>query len=74
MKTTRLLRLPAVMEMTGLGRDTIYKLIRAGSFPPPRKITDRSSAWSEFLVRCWIDSRPVGTLGRVVQPRDTAAQ
>lgn len=25
MKTSRLLRLPAVIEITGLGRDTIYR-------------------------------------------------
>lgn len=57
--TPRLLRLPAVIEMTGLGRDTIYRLAREGQFPRPLKLTERSSAWREDFVRAWIESRPV---------------
>jgi len=56
--TSRLLRLPAVIAMTGLGRDTIYRLGREGLFPKPRKLTERSSAWREDEVQAWIDSRP----------------
>lgn len=58
--TTRLLRLPRVIELTGLGRDSIYRLARNGQFPRPRKLTagGRSSAWREDEIRAWIDSRP----------------
>jgi prophage regulatory protein len=58
--TTRLLRLPRVIELTGLGRDSIYRLARKGQFPRPRKLTagGRSSAWREDEVQAWIDSRP----------------
>jgi prophage regulatory protein len=55
----RLLRLPAVIELTGLGRDTIYRYIREGRFPAQRRISDRASAWREDEIRAWIDSRPV---------------
>jgi prophage regulatory protein len=60
MKTTptRLLRLPAVIAMTGMGRDSIYRLAREGRFPKPRKLTERSSAWREDEVLAWIESRP----------------
>ena len=40
-----LLRLPNVMRLTGLARSTIYKLIAAGEFPAPRKLTRRAVAW-----------------------------
>ena len=57
----RMLRLPAVCELTGIGRDTIYRLARAGNFPKPRKITERCSAWRLDELEAWMDSRPVST-------------
>lgn len=54
----RLIRLPRVLELTGLGRDTVYKLIREGQFPSQRRITARASAWREDEVVSWIESRP----------------
>jgi prophage regulatory protein len=59
MTTPRLLRLPQVIEITGLGRDTIYRYIRDGRFPRQRRISERASAWREDEVREWIESRPV---------------
>jgi len=56
--SVRLLRLPAVLALTGLGRDTVYKLIRDGRFPSQRRITARASAWREDEVVAWIESRP----------------
>jgi prophage regulatory protein len=58
MKTCRLLRLPEVMEITGLRRDTIYRHIREGRFPRQRRISQRASGWREDEVRAWVDSRP----------------
>jgi prophage regulatory protein len=55
---TRLLRLPAVIAMTGMGRDSIYRLAREGRFPKPRKLTERSSGWREDEILAWIESRP----------------
>jgi prophage regulatory protein len=57
--TPRFLRLPQVMQLTGLGRDTIYRYIREGRFPAHRRISDRASAWREDEIRSWIDSRPL---------------
>lgn len=57
--TTRLLRISEVLEITGLGRDSIYRLARAGQFPLPLKITPHSSRWRDDQVRAWIKSRPV---------------
>ena len=55
----KLLRLPMVLELTGLGRDSIYRLIREGRFPAQRRISERASAWRADEVTAWIESRPV---------------
>lgn len=52
----RLLRLPEVKAITGLGTDTIYRLGREGSFPRARKISERASGWREDELRAWMDS------------------
>ena len=65
MKTCRLLRLPEVIEITGLGRDTIYRYIRDGRFPRQPRISQRASGWREDEVRAWVDSRPA------VEPSDS---
>jgi len=52
----RLLRLPAVQELTGLARATIYKAVVQRSFPKPVKL-GRASAWPEAEVRAWIEAR-----------------
>jgi len=46
------------MKLTSMTRDSIYRLARAGQFPAPRKLSERSSAWLETEVREWIESRP----------------
>jgi prophage regulatory protein len=51
------LRLPAVIQLTGLARSTIYKLMAEGQFPGSRKITQRSVAWLAADIIHWIDSR-----------------
>lgn len=61
--TPRMLRLPDVIRITGLGRDSIYRLAAAGQFPKPRKISERASAWREDEIRAWIESRPTAQLG-----------
>lgn len=55
----KLLRLPAVMEMTGLGRSTIYRMMAEGDFPKPIRLGQRAVAWPTDSIRNWITSRPV---------------
>src|SRR5687768_2664447 len=52
-----LLRLPQVKTETGLGRSTIYKRVRDGSFPAPIKTGTRSVAWLSNEVEAWIRER-----------------
>jgi len=53
----RLLRLPEVCRLTGIGRSQLYAMARDGRFPTPIKISERCSAWSEADVREWIAER-----------------
>ena len=49
--TEKFLRLPAVMELTGLGRSTIYEKIKEGTFPRPVHPTgQKASAWLESEI------------------------
>jgi len=52
------LRRPAVEEITGLGRSTIYNLMDRGEFPRPVKLTGKVVAWPESAIAEWLDSRP----------------
>jgi prophage regulatory protein len=52
-----LLRLPEVLQMTGLGRSQAYALVKAKRFPPPIKLSERSSAWVESEVSAWVAER-----------------
>ena len=57
MRSEKLLRLPEVMNQTGLRRAAIYARIREGVFPSPVKIGKRAVAWPESKVQAWIAER-----------------
>jgi prophage regulatory protein len=52
-----LLRLPAVLALTGLKKTTLYALIKRGEFPSPISLTKRTKAWPSNEIYGWIDSR-----------------
>jgi predicted DNA-binding transcriptional regulator AlpA len=53
----RMLRLPQVIDATGLGKTKIYELQGQGEFPMRVKITAHSVAWVEEDVQEWIAAR-----------------
>ena len=53
-----LLRLPAVVRMTGLARSTIYKYVALNQFPTPVSLLGRTVAWRFAEIREWTRSRP----------------
>lgn len=55
--TERLLRRPAVEEMTGLSRSSIYAMIADGLFPGPVRIGRRAVAWRESDLMFWLQQR-----------------
>ena len=50
----RILRLPAVIERTGLARSTIYLRMRNGNFPAPVNLGGRAIGWVEADVETWL--------------------
>jgi prophage regulatory protein len=53
-------RLPTVMQATGLGRSTIYRLVANGEFPAPVHVGRRAVAWRWADLDRWSASRRVG--------------
>lgn len=56
-KNRRVLRLPATMEKSGLGRDSIYRGGREGWFPKPVKLSERASGWFEDEIDAFLAKR-----------------
>ena len=52
--------LTAVLIKTSLSRPTIYRLIKKGQFPSPRKVGTKS-VWEEDAIDRWLSDLPVGT-------------
>jgi len=52
-----LLRLPAVMRVTGLGRSTIYRLVSDGMFPRPVHLALRAVGWRQADIDTWFAGR-----------------
>lgn len=53
----QVLKIQAVLKRTGLGRDSVYRLARAGKFPRPIKISERASGWLESEVEHYLSDR-----------------
>lgn len=56
-KPGKLLRLPCVMNITALGKSSIYAAVKAGNFPAPVRLSARAVAWRENSVYDWIAGR-----------------
>ena len=57
-RTRRVVRLPEVLEITGLSRTTIWRRERDGSFPRPIRLgseNTRAIGWREEDIYDWID-------------------
>ncbi len=58
---SRMLRFADVIECTGLSRTTIWRRIKAGTFPAPLALGENSVGFPEHTITEWIESRPVVT-------------
>ena len=56
------LRRPAVEQLTGLSRSTIYDLMSKGAFPRPVRLTAKAVAWPESQIIAWLAQRPTSGL------------
>jgi prophage regulatory protein len=53
----RILRLPDVISVTGLGRSMIYQMEADQRFPKRVRIGTRAVGWLEGEVRAWLQKR-----------------
>ncbi len=54
---SRILRCPEVCHRTGMSKATVYRLVKAGQFPKPVKLTARLRGWISGDVQEWISNR-----------------
>ena len=51
----KLIRLPRVMELTGLAKSTVWAWVKSGRLPKAKKLSHRVSVWRESEIMAWID-------------------
>lgn len=53
----RFIKLPAVLNVSGMSRTQVYKLMGEGRFPRSVRLSARSVAWVESQVQDWMAQR-----------------
>ena len=53
----RLLRLDEVVQIAGIGKTSVYKLMGEGAFPRPVTIRGRAVRWVSDEIDAWILAR-----------------
>jgi prophage regulatory protein len=53
----RMLRILEASTRVGLGRSSIWKMVKEGHFPAPRRLSRRSVGWLELDIEQWLRSR-----------------
>lgn len=65
----RMLRLPQVIDATGLGKTKIYELQGQGDFPMRVKISAHLVDWVEEEVQAWLAARIERSRSETAAPR-----
>jgi len=50
-------RLPAVLEVTGLSKATVYRLLARGQFPSKMRLSARCVGWRVADIDRWLQAR-----------------
>ncbi len=53
--SNKIIRLPAVKEITGLSRSSIYLRMSLGTFPKNISLGGRAVGWLESEINQWLD-------------------
>lgn len=51
------IRIKDLSKLLGIGKSTIYRLVKEGKFPKQIKLTERTSVWRMSIVNRWIVER-----------------
>ena len=54
-----ILRTNEVCDLVGVGRPTLWRWRKAGTFPAPVRLGPRAVGWRAEDVQAWIDARPL---------------
>ena len=52
----KLIRLPRVMELTGLAKSTVWAWVKDGRLPKSKKLSKRVAVWKESEILTWIEA------------------
>ncbi|MDO9468813.1 MAG: AlpA family phage regulatory protein [Thiobacillus sp.] len=55
--TPRILRIRAVVQITGLPRSTIYRLMSQSTFPKNIKLSTAAVGWDMADIELWLSER-----------------
>lgn len=58
-----MLRMRDVLAQTGLSRSTVWRKVRAGTFPAPIELSDNAIGWPADVIMEWKANRPRRTYG-----------
>jgi prophage regulatory protein len=61
--TDRLIRLRELCPLVSMSRTTIWRKVKAGSFPSPRRLSANVIAWRLDEVNQWMQQLPQTVLG-----------
>jgi prophage regulatory protein len=62
------IRIRKVLKMIGVSRTTLWRMVQAGTFPRPVRITERSRGYVLETVEAWMTARPDGTPIHIEMP------
>lgn len=57
MTDIRMLKIEEVMQITGLGRSTLYALVKSGNFPKQVQLGPRAVRWDSRAVEKWLTAK-----------------
>lgn len=53
----KFLRIPQVMELTGLAKSTVWLWVKQGKLPSPIKLSTRVTVWKQSDIEEWINAQ-----------------
>ena len=53
-----LLRISEVVQLLGISKPTVYRLMNEGEFPRPIRLSKARVAWLQADLDKWLESRP----------------
>ena len=57
-KVDRMIRRDEVERRIAMSTTTLYRMVKEGRFPAPKRVGQRAIRWSESEVMAWLDNRP----------------